>query len=53
MAKIAIVIVDMQNDFCTEGGMVSERGGNFRILRQPIAPLRTLTGKLTGSIGCR
>ena len=46
LSKTAIVIIDMQNDFLTEGGMVSEAGGDYRKLRQPIEPLYELSGKL-------
>lgn len=40
--KTAIIIVDMQNDFCTEKGWVDHIGGNYAIDRQPIAPLQQL-----------
>lgn len=42
IARTAFVIVDMQNDFCAEGGMVSERGGDVEKLRVPIAPINRL-----------
>lgn len=38
----AIIIIDMQNDFCTETGWVSHIGGNFAADRAPIAPLQRL-----------
>ena len=42
LSRTALIIVDMQNDFCAQGGMVAERGGDYRKLREPIAPLNTL-----------
>jgi len=38
----AIIIIDMQNDFCTETGWVDHIGGNFAADRAPIAPLQRL-----------
>lgn len=38
----AIIVIDMQNDFCTEGGWVDHIGGNFAADRAPIAPLQRL-----------
>lgn len=46
LAATALVIIDMQNDFCAAGGMVDERGGNFEKLRRPIEPLNRLIGWL-------
>ncbi len=46
LGKTALLIVDMQNDFCTKGGMVSERGGAYRKLRKPIKPLQKLIPRL-------
>ncbi|WP_027820341.1 cysteine hydrolase [Paraburkholderia bannensis] len=42
LSRTAIVVIDMQNDFCTEGGWVSQIGGDFTADRAPIAPLQTL-----------
>lgn len=42
LARTALIVVDMQNDFCADGGMVAERGGNFEKLRTPIAPINRL-----------
>jgi nicotinamidase-related amidase len=39
---LAIVIVDMQNDFCAKGGWVDSIGGDFSPNRAPIAPLQKL-----------
>lgn len=42
LASTALVVVDMQNDFCTNGGMVAERGGDYEKLRAPIEPLNAV-----------
>jgi ureidoacrylate peracid hydrolase len=41
-AKSALLIVDMQNDFCTEGGWLHSRGIDVSPNRKPIGPLRAL-----------
>ncbi len=38
----AIIIIDMQNDFCAATGWVDHIGGNFAVDRAPIAPLQRL-----------
>ncbi len=38
--KTALLIVDMQNDFCTEGGWLHARGIDISPNRKPIAPLK-------------
>lgn len=38
--KAALLIVDMQNDFCTEGGWLHSRGIDISPNRKPIAPLK-------------
>lgn len=40
--KTALLIVDMQNDFCTEGGWLHSRGIDITPNRAPIAPLTAL-----------
>jgi biuret amidohydrolase len=40
--RTAIVVIDLQNDFCTQGGWVDHIGGNYAVDRSPIAPLREL-----------
>jgi ureidoacrylate peracid hydrolase len=40
--KSALVIIDMQNDFCTKGGWVDHIGGDYSADRAPIAPLQRL-----------
>lgn len=39
-AKTALLIVDMQNDFCTEGGWLHSRGIDVSPNRKPIGPLK-------------
>jgi nicotinamidase-related amidase len=41
-SKTALLIVDMQNDFCTEGGWLHSRGIDITPNRAPIAPLKAL-----------
>jgi nicotinamidase-related amidase len=41
-AKSALLIVDMQNDFCTKGGWLDSRGIDISPNRKPIAPLAAL-----------
>lgn len=43
--KSALLIVDMQNDFCTEGGWMHSRGIDVSPNRKPIEPLKSLIGK--------
>jgi len=44
--KTAIIIIDMQNDFCTAKGWVDHIGGNYNIDRTPIEPLQKLLPQL-------
>lgn len=46
LARTAIVIIDLQNDFCTAGGWVDHIGGNYEADRAPIAPLQKLLPRL-------
>ena len=41
-AKSALLVVDMQNDFCTAGGWMDSRGIDISPNRAPIAPLQSL-----------
>ena len=41
-AKSALLIVDMQNDFCTKGGWLDSRGIDISPNRKPIQPLAAL-----------
>lgn len=40
--RTALVVIDMQNDFCAPGGWVDEIGQDFTPDRAPIAPLQKL-----------
>jgi len=40
--KSALLIVDMQNDFCTRGGWLDSRGIDISPNRKPIAPIAAL-----------
>lgn len=40
--RTAIMVIDMQNDFCAAGGWVEHIGGDYRPDRAPIAPLQRL-----------
>ncbi len=46
LLRTAIVVIDMQNDFCTKGGWVDHIGGDYRPDRAPIAPLQALLPRL-------
>ncbi len=49
LARTAVVIVDMQNDFCHPGGWLAHIGVDIAPARRPIAPLRRLLPMLRGS----
>jgi nicotinamidase-related amidase len=42
LARTAILVIDMQNDFCHPGGWLSQIGVNITPLRAPIKPLTEL-----------
>ena len=42
LRRTAIVVIDMQNDFCTAGGWVDQIGGDYRPDRAPIGPLQNV-----------
>jgi nicotinamidase-related amidase len=42
LARTAMMVIDMQNDFCSEGGWVDSIGGDWRADRKPIKPLQKL-----------
>jgi nicotinamidase-related amidase len=48
-AKSALLIVDMQNDFCTVGGWLDSRGIDISPNRKPIKPLAALIEAFRGS----
>lgn len=49
LQRTAIVVIDMQNDFCTPGGWVEHIGGDPTPDRAPIEPLRALLPALRGA----
>lgn len=46
LARTAIVVIDMQNDFCAEGGWLDMIGGDYKADRKPIGPLLSLLPEL-------
>jgi nicotinamidase-related amidase len=46
LRRSAIIVIDMQNDFCAAGGWVDHLGADFEPDRAPITPLRRLLPKL-------
>jgi nicotinamidase-related amidase len=42
LLRTAIIVIDMQNDFCAPGGWVDHLGADYRPDRKPIAPLQLL-----------
>jgi nicotinamidase-related amidase len=42
LQRTALIVIDMQNDFCAAGGWVDHLGVDFTPDRAPIAPLRKL-----------
>jgi len=42
LKRTAIIVIDMQNDFCAPGGWVDHIGADFRPDRTPIQPLQKL-----------
>ncbi len=42
VARAAMIVVDMQNDFCAEGGWLDHLGADFSPNRAPIKPLSKL-----------
>ena len=42
LRRTAIIVIDMQNDFCAKGGWVDHLGVDYRPDRAPIAPLQRL-----------
>jgi nicotinamidase-related amidase len=46
LARTALVVIDMQNDFCAPGGWVDHLGVDFTPDRAPIAPLQRLVPRL-------
>ncbi|GEP11181.1 cysteine hydrolase family protein [Methylobacterium gnaphalii] len=46
LLRTAIVVIDMQNDFCANGGWVDHLGFDYTPDRAPIAPLQRLLPRL-------
>ena len=42
LRRTAMIVIDMQNDFCTAGGWVDHIGADYRPDRKPIKPLQRL-----------
>src|SRR5271154_1256202 len=42
LRRTAIIVIDMQNDFCTKGGWVDHLGADYTPDRAPIEPLQKL-----------
>lgn len=42
VAHSALVIIDMQHDFCSRGGYVDHSGADVNMLRRPIAPIQAV-----------
>ena len=49
LARTAIVVIDMQNDFCAKGGWLDHIGVDVTPARRPIAPLQALLPGLRGA----
>src|SRR3569833_1245002 len=48
LARTAVVVIDMQNDFCHPGGWLAHIGVDVTPARAPIAPLQRLLPVMRG-----
>jgi len=46
LARSALIIVDMQNDFCGEGGWISSTGMDFTAARDLVGPINSVAAAL-------
>jgi nicotinamidase-related amidase len=46
LSRTALIIVDMQNDFCEEGGWISSMGIDFTAARDLVTPINSVAGAL-------
>jgi ureidoacrylate peracid hydrolase len=48
LARTAVIIIDMQNDFCGEGGWISSMGIDFSAARDLVGPINRVNAALRG-----
>jgi nicotinamidase-related amidase len=46
LARSALIVVDMQNDFCSKGGFLDMRGVDYTLDQRPIGPIAALAPAL-------
>src|SRR5690349_10104742 len=44
----AVLVIDMQTDFCGEGGYIAQLGYDISITRECIGPIKRLLGQVRG-----
>jgi nicotinamidase-related amidase len=40
--RCALMVIDVQNDFCSPGGYMDHAGADLSMLRRPIGPIRAV-----------